>query len=190
MICVVYAYPREVKYLKLNASKLKIQLFWLPWSKAHTRRYCAAHIPLGTKLILNVGFAASLNSRFSLGQVCLVNLFLAEQGGKLLKLRNDNIWSFKASAATLFTSQVPVTNSIMRQKLAEETKADLVDMEAFWILKLAQSLNIPFLCFKVVSDYANEESEQLVKGKGKIYAQILAEKVLEFLENQIIQNGN
>lgn len=84
--------------------------------------------------------------------------------------------------ATLFTSSSPVVTEEKKQALALETQADLVDMEAFWLFKYAQTLNIPFCSLKVVSDNANAEAEQQVKRNQRYYAQIIAKTLLPILE--------
>ena len=38
--------------------------------------------------------------------------------------------------------------------------ADVVDMEAYALAKVAQSFNIPFQCYKYVSDFADEDAAE------------------------------
>lgn len=187
MVCLVYAYAQEVNSLKRAVSQLNLQqkIYWLNWRSGLKFK----SPPANTKLIINVGFAGSLNNKFSCGQVCQIKLFLAKQNGCLVKLKNGNnkrVTKLKmlqdVPSATLFTSRLPVVTEEKKQALVLETQADLVDMEAFWLFKYAQALNIPFWALKVVSDNADAEAEQKVKLNYRHYAQLLAKNVLPILK--------
>jgi len=186
MVCLVYAYAEEVNSLKQAVSQLylKQKLYWLNWRPGLKLK----PIPNKVKLIINLGFAGSLNGKFSCGEVCQVSLFLAKENGYLLKAKSSNsltklkILLKDLPTATLYTSSLPVVDAKKKQALALETQADLVDMEAFWLLQQAQTLNIPFCCLKVVSDFADAEAKQMVKANQHYYAQVLAKAVLPLLE--------
>lgn len=186
MIGLVYAHAQEIKFLKQAAGQLSLNLTFIPWKQLQKIQALPANI----KLVINAGFAGSLNQRFLPGQVCLVTTVMAFQNGQLQQNKLQLTWLqesqtvTKLPLASVYTSSLPVINSKLRDQLAVKTKADLVDMEAYEIFQLVRRANIPFLAFKVVSDKANEETVTVINSKKEHYAQLLAETVIHFLPKQ------
>jgi adenosylhomocysteine nucleosidase len=94
---------------------------------------------------ISVGWAGALKPELEPGRAYGVSGVIDARTGERYRaeIRSDERW--------LVTSPF-VANEREKQRLASAYKADLVDMEAAAIARLAQMRGIPFYCFKGVSD--------------------------------------
>jgi adenosylhomocysteine nucleosidase len=95
--------------------------------------------------VISVGWAGALHKVIEPGLVYSICGVIDARTGEMTPTADwrDDIW--------LVTSPI-VANEAGKQRLAAAYKADLVDMEAAAIARLAQMRSIPFYCIKAVSD--------------------------------------
>ena len=142
------------------------------------------------KLVLSFGFAGALHSQMKLGDWILADEVKSfNANSKPLNLRDT--LSFKAASeffsssnypyhqGALVTAEKPVTDR-GHKKLAI-TKAIAVDMEAYPILEIATGFKVPVLCFKIVSDYADDAAEKTLKSIGNSLSLDMANVLFDFL---------
>lgn len=187
VISIVYAYKPEVKALKelIKKNKLQRQVRWYRWPSAPKK---------SRGLLLNVGFAGGLNPNLSLGQVVLIDKIVALDKSGLDEFIIDNPEQQEAkefakannlTTAGLLTVNDPVTDPLLRDELSDSTKADVVDMEGYNVLKvLLDSFPgncPPIVSFKVVTDNADSDTWLNIKQKGELWSKILAQKVIDFI---------
>jgi nucleoside phosphorylase len=142
----------------------------------------AAPTVSGTDIIINAGFAGSLASDLTPGDVVIVKEFAARSviGGAPTEwppLR-DITGIRKVSCLTV---PAPIAAADERDELRLATGADIVDMEVFHLQAAARRLNIPFLSFKVISDTADTDAYASAVGQTAKWAKILGEVVNDFL---------
>jgi len=177
-ITCVYAYPAEVEHFqRLNKNaKLTHHFAWVCW-----RREKGAALPefnSKSDLIINLGFAGSLNDRLPIGTVALISeiTVLEKCGPVTAKISSDyqkivlkSTRFHDIPTAKLLSSQTPVVSSKRKKELAALCGADLVDMEAYWVHQAAVNLDAPFISFKIVSDNADEAAlSQTQTNKSKL----------------------
>jgi|GEM_PF-1824963 len=113
-------------------------------------------------LIVNAGAAGSLSPDLLPGMIMLPDSFISENTAvisapedyreKLTKAcRNCGI---EPRAGRLYSSQMAISNTKVRLKVAEKYQAQAVDMEAAAQADAAQTKGIPFVCLKVITDLA------------------------------------
>jgi adenosylhomocysteine nucleosidase len=112
---------------------------------AATRAFAETEKDGAPDLVISVGWAGALNPALENGKGYWVSGVIDARTGERFRV---SIWS---DERWLVTSPI-VANESEKQRLAETYKADLVDMEAAAIARLAQMRGIPFYCFKGVSD--------------------------------------
>ncbi len=187
MICIVFAHPPEVKELKdlIEQSRSDLEIVWLRWRRETDRPLIASQMKFD--LILNVGFAGRLNETLALGEVVLVNAIKrASTNDRPDQLRKiDNVSRFadshKIRSASLATVSEPVTTPKAKQ-LLRSGGADIVDMEAAHLLRIANESGLPFASFKVISDNADAGSWDTIKKHKHEWATNLAAVVYEFIQ--------
>ena len=187
MICIVFAHPPEVKELKDLIEQLgsKSEIVWLRWRSETDRPLIAPHMKFD--LILNVGFAGRLNENLALGEVVLVNAIkspsINDLPGQLQNIESVSRFAdnHKIRTASLATASDPVT-TLKAKQLLRSGGADIVDMEAAHLLRLANESGLPFAAFKVVSDNADAGSWDTIKKHKHEWATNLAAVVYEFIQ--------
>lgn len=132
----------------------------------------AAHVldNFAFTVVLSVGFGGALNNGFSVGDVVLCRALCAdaEPAGELLDLDGKLLGLcrrvggelhrlVKIVEGTCVTVGLPVCRVQRRRELARNCNAGLVDMESYWIGKIAVGRGLPFLCIRCVSDSAEQE---------------------------------
>ena len=78
---------------------------------------------------------------------------------------------------SLFSSDKPLYTSREKSEVRNETDADIVDMEAFWIAEFCNQHEIPFISLKVVSDDLQDFSLADFKHELRQNAELLVKPV-------------
>jgi nucleoside phosphorylase len=127
---------------------------------------------ISPKLIINFGICGALDSTIPIGspfQIQRVYHFNKE----LSEIQLPRIEPAFQSA-TLLTVDEAVLNAKRRDELRFKTGCRLVDMEAFHIARFFHKLNIPLLILKITSDFADENSLNVIKANRTKLKQSLA----------------
>lgn len=183
MITIVYAHEPEIRGLRNSLpANFKKNIKWHRW-KSRTSEFPA------DGLILNAGFAGRLSPELSIGDVVLVREISSRGEGKTAELDSkfqNNAEFFAESkqllSTILLTAKKPVLSESARNKLHKATRADIVDMEALDIYKLAKSLKMQMISFKIISDNADEFSWNSVKQNSDYLSDKLGETIIDFLK--------
>jgi len=112
---------------------------------AATRAFAEIEKDRAPDLVISVGWAGALKPALENGRGYWVSGVIDARTGERFRVA---VWS---GERWLVTSPI-VANEAEKQRLASAYQADLVDMEAAAIARLAQMRGIPFYCFKGVSD--------------------------------------
>jgi adenosylhomocysteine nucleosidase len=112
---------------------------------AATRAFAAIEDGGPIDLVFSIGWAGALTEEIATGS--------AHNAAGVIDVRTGERFRCDAGAGErwLVTSPI-VADEVEKQRLASTYKADLVDMEAAAIARLAQMRGIPFYCIKGVSD--------------------------------------
>lgn len=114
--------------------------------------------------LINLGIAGALNSKdttLELEKIYSVKTIYAEEQFKSFSSHSTGI--------DLITAKTRVTNLALAQKLS--MTAPLVDREAWAMASVAKKFKKDFLCYKLVSDFANHENIcDLVKEKAETFS--------------------
>ena len=119
--------------------------------------------------VLNIGLAGKLNPDLKIAHIYNIStIFYPENNAIEINTLN------KGQNASLFTSDEAVTSNTLRDGLFKIYGADLVDMEAYSLARICQNNKIPFYCTKIISDYANQNTENIFRRRFIKYAQKLS----------------
>lgn len=187
MILIVYAHEPEIKELRhLASSHENSEISWLSWRPGRTiPKFHNAKL----RLILNLGFAGSLDNKLRPGQIVLVKKIVAKDFAKHRIPMNCADYQRARSFASsrnlkeidLFTSREPVTDPRHREEILRLSGAQAVDMEAGFLLEEAEQNGIPFISFKIISDHADHSAWEDIKRDRHVLSQNLGKTVFEFL---------
>jgi adenosylhomocysteine nucleosidase len=121
-------------------------------------------------VVLSVGFGGALCNGFGIGDVVVCRALCADVApagelldldGKLLglcrRVGGELHQLVKIVEGTCVTVGLPVCRVQRRVELARDYDAGLVDMESYWIGRIALARGLPFLCIRCVSDSAEQE---------------------------------
>lgn len=171
MVIIVYAHEPEVKALKklVFASDFRHKVVWLRRNLSDGNIFEDAE----SDLIVNPGFAGRLNSALNIGEVVLVRNFACAVAERFADDR-------QLKSASLVTSDKPVLDAQGRAAL--DDTADIVDMEAHVLNRMAADAGIPFASFKLVSDNADAEAWDSIKRNMGRWSERLGAVVFEFLQ--------
>ena len=137
---------------------------------------------ISPKLLINFGICGALDSSIPIGSafdirtVCHLNDKLAE----IQLLKNSEAFQ----SASLLTVDEPVLSAKLRNELQSKTGCRLVDMEAFHIAQFCEARQLPLLIIKNASDFADEDSLNIIKANKTKLKQSMAnayEKLLTAL---------
>ncbi len=123
--------------------------------------------------IWNVGLAGALNTHIPTAEIfkiARVRSLHAENGLTISEETDSTMFP----AANLLTVPKAVTSAAQRDILREQTGAELVDMEAFYLAEICSERHIPFSAFKMVSDFANHQTQNDFFNNLQTYTQRLA----------------
>ncbi len=105
-------------------------------------------------IIINIGTAGALNNKFQIGDWFSINKVFSDD--KVIEIENCSAFHI----ASILTSDSEITNEEIKQKHHKKYYADLVDMEAVHIAEFAKGKKLPLRIIKMVSDYADEDSNK------------------------------
>ncbi|GAB4336134.1 MAG: hypothetical protein Kow0037_16940 [Calditrichia bacterium] len=139
------------------------------------------------ELLINLGIAGWLPEEdFSPGKIFRVTgVSFSGKGAPALLL--PIVKKLPYSTACLLTVEEPVLNSALKRQLFSEFDCPLVDMEAYWVCKLAVEAGKEIVVVKVVSDEAGENTMKQISGnltllKNKL--QLAAHQIKRLLINR------
>ncbi len=128
------------------------------------------HYPVSA--IVSLGFAAGLNPELEIGEVVLCSTLYGENGSgqkdpraepytsdaALLSLASDGLDDIEATyrIGTSVTVLELESNLQKQQELAETYHADVVEMESYWIARIASDRGIPFIAIRSISDKGSD----------------------------------
>lgn len=112
---------------------------------AATRAFAAVEKDAPIDLVFSVGWAGALRPDLAVGS--------AHNIAGVIDVLSGERFNCDAGAGNLWLATSPkVADQIEKRRLASTYPAALVDMEAAAIARLAQMREIPFYCFKAISD--------------------------------------
>lgn len=123
--------------------------------------FALEHYPVSA--IVSLGFAGALTSKVAVGDIILCARLCCSQETPLgagysdagllsvatQALRGKKLCFQQGNSVTVVT---PISEPKQRQTLGGAFKAEVADMEAYWLARLAQSRRIPFLGVRAISD--------------------------------------
>ena len=132
--------------------------------------------------ILNIGTAGALNPEVVIGSVMQVEIILNKTFDKIYtELISPGPVYLKKAA--LLTMSRAVLDQKRKEKLFNNYKADLVDMEAFALAGIAAAKNIRLSCIKVVSDNADNNASIDFKNNYRDAVKCLSESIISYLNS-------
>lgn len=109
--------------------------------------------------VLNLGLTGSLNKDYKTGQIFCIERVMDEDTNRYFNIPVlDKVKTIEK--ARLITVKNAVTDSAQRDFLHKKFNADLVDMEACLLAQVCATAKIPFFCYKIVSDYADKDTQK------------------------------
>ncbi len=121
------------------------------------------------KEIINFGTAGALTNHLTYKDVYPVKLVYGYNESLLFHSYPSSIP--KKNALTCISSDKRVDTEDLKQILSYH--AEIVDRELWAIAKVAKEYKIPYHCYKIISDYANERICDLVKEEALEYSKRL-----------------
>ncbi len=131
--------------------------------------------------LLSIGFAGGLAEGIDCGQIVLCSSFRCEQDSDApvydadARLLNQAQRAFGSEPALrtgrCLTVARPVAGLALRRRAAQTFGADVVDMESYWLARLAARHNIPFLGVRAITDTGHLELspfDRCVRPDGRI----------------------
>jgi len=160
-VAIIAAFPGELKPLVVDwpHSSRDDTHFWARRSEeeewmaacagagqpAATRAFAAIEDGGPIDLVFSIGWAGALTDEIAGGS--------AHNVAGVIDVQTGERFHCEAGAGDLWLATIPrVADQVEKRRLADTYNADLVDMEAAAIARLAASRNIPFYCIKGVSD--------------------------------------
>jgi nucleoside phosphorylase len=156
---------------RLNMSKLK-----------------SAITQLNPGFIINFGICGALHQRMGMYQNYQVNSVRYNQESELNLTPDQKILNALSHpkknfpAARLLTVKEPVLDIEKREELRRKSRCDLVDMEAYFIAKIARDMLIPVFILKQVTDYAEEGAMQQIRQNLNKWQESLSQGLMGLLD--------
>lgn len=130
--------------------------------------------------VWNAGLAGALHRQFHPAQIFQITHVQSLTSTNSFVLPEQEALP-ELPVARLVTALQAVTNTEERDRLRAQTSADLVDMEAFYLAEQCRTRDIPFTAFKMVSDYADTQTEKDFLQHLHTYSQRLAQALYPLL---------
>ena len=153
--------------------------------------------PTSPDAILSLGFGGALRDELATGDLVLPQRILAvgeeawlESDSHLLDLARqvlDDSKTLPYVAADTITVSEPVFSAPEKARLAASTGAWVVNMEDYWLGKVAIKNGIPFLSVRAVLDTAEQELPPFVSGLGDKGA---ISQAVNLLASGVLRPGN
>lgn len=181
MISIVYAHEPEVKALKNMVDEAGIDdlVTWRRWRNSSDRLFTGGDPD--PDLILNVGFAGRLNPQLALGAVVSAADILGAGPARRISSGAARFIPDWMQSVSLVTSDRAVLSRLEREEIYKETKADIVDMEAWFLSELSEGAGIPFAAVKLISDGADAGAAATIKVRLHDWSERLGTDVLKIL---------
>ena len=133
-------------------------------------------------LFINYGICGSLDSRLEIKSVFRIDRVCSKSEQPIslhLPPGFDSVFEpAKIPAAHLLTVEQPVLQEAQRENLFRKSGCPLVDMEGYFLAKLAEKLSRPLIMIKLVSDSADEQAVETVRKNKQSYQKILRKTLL------------
>lgn len=123
-------------------------------------RFILEHYPVS--VLVSFGFAGALTGKLNIGDVVLCSTIYCGDGPSSLPCLSDAglisrslrvpVSPAKRRQGGGVTVIRPVSEPVAKQRLGETFRADVVDMESYWVARLASERRVPFLAVRAVSD--------------------------------------
>jgi adenosylhomocysteine nucleosidase len=177
-VAIIAAMPGELKpFLDANAKegwtherRGNVHLWRLTWPGAHewvaacagagvdaaTRAFAEVEKDGAVSSVISVGWAGALSEELEAGLAYLVSGVLDARTGERFRTSSWPERSQEAKIPWLVTSS-KVADEAEKRRLAAAYGAELVDMEAAAVARLAAMHGIPFFCLKGVSDELEDQ---------------------------------
>ncbi len=130
--------------------------------------------------IINIGTAGSIKDDHRFGDIFYIGKIYYKTDGQFIVLPPEQNKT-GTDPAVLLTVDQPVMNKSDRETLQRRFNAGLADMEAYALAKICFKNNIKFTCYKIVSDLADENTEDEFMANYKMLSKKLAEYILKIL---------
>jgi adenosylhomocysteine nucleosidase len=151
---------REVVLLQTGMGKLNAE---------EAVRSLLAHYPVS--VLVSLGFAGALAAELGVGDLVLCRELAGEEGNacasdsSLLHLAQKaaEVASLRLHTVRGATSGKLVTEPEAKRVLDAETRAQAVDMESYWIAKLAAERGVRFVAVRAISDTLKQHLPPLEK---------------------------
>jgi len=147
-----------------------------------------------SSILLNVGFAGALDPNLNCASWLLVDRiqnFIKNSSIKtpfspelaLLKEAQEYFSSGGGSyrQGRLVTVDDVCSNREEKELLFSLTEALAVDMEAYYVAKIAAENGRAFLALKIISDEVGDSAENAIKSKGRFLSRCIAEMLSDFV---------
>lgn len=134
--------------------------------------------------IINVGTAGALNPNLTMGMVTEVVNIQSEYSDIV---HINPLYSNKQifERANLLTVKEAVTDKQQKRKIFTEFKADIVDMEAYTLAKIASQNDIDFHCVKIISDLADNNTVEGFKNNYTDLCNELSAKLIDYFSTYL-----
>jgi len=125
-------------------------------------RFVLEHYP--ARAIISFGFAGGLTPELSVGEIILCSTLCCNDGpsdscrpdadlfSRSLQICDGSI-THQGKSVTVAR---PAPQPEVKRALAQAFQADVVDMESYWIARIANEKGVPFLAVRAVSDTVQE----------------------------------
>lgn len=196
-ITCVYAYEPEITPLR----KMIGETGWannVSWRKrAGVQEESGVNFS-DSDLVINAGFAGRLNNDLPLETIVLVGSLVdpvsgknaeAEFDGNLLDPIDGFADENDIPEVSMVTVDKPVVSENKKKKLFEKFGADIVDMEGKAILQMSKKLVVPFICFKLISDNADENAPGVVAANKHRLAEKLGRALFPLFKTLVIDEN-
>ena len=154
--------------------------------------------------VLSIGFSGALSATLEVGDLVLVSRLLAlpdsdddatalppcDPDPTLLQAASE---AFGATSLRVITGQTVTMSAVInapgeKQALNDRTGAIAVDMESYWIARLAAAHGMPFMALRVISDALHDPLppfEQFLDADGTLHTRPLATYLLRNPRNNL-----
>lgn len=147
-------------------------------------RFILERYPVST--LISLGFGGALDEELEVGEVIVCSTLYCGNGlmpaGTNSALHSDaHLVSLMAKATddsglrsccgSSVTVAQPVSNPEVKEKLGKALRAHIVDMESYWIARIAAERKIPFTAIRAVSDTRHDSLpafDQMLTTDGKL----------------------
>ncbi len=170
-LCI--SHPREANFLESEYYPLKfgelgkefvlgdasIQIVFIGAGKKDVQKNLKKPLSLLPDRIINLGTCGSLDPQeFPIKKIVCIREVIHLQSLRNIGLEDLQYHSNDIQSASIISCEKPILKTEEHRRIITLSQAKLVDMEAFFIAEFSKENNISCAIYKIVSDYANEQS--------------------------------